>query len=136
SNAIPININYKNDITNLSQNQLCLDFYNRLLVSTNIIKFTNKSIDTKAKTRNDVPSAIWDNVKQGIDYSSFINDVTNIICDNYTVEYMTAAIAEYVNRPYIKISSGKVKKEMYDSANNFTPVLEQQIQQILSDNGY
>ena len=40
--------------------------------------------------------------------------MTNIICDNNTVEYMTAAIAEYVNRPYIKISSGKVKKEMYE----------------------
>lgn len=134
-NSIPINA-YEVSANEFSQNQLCIDFYNRILISTNIKKFTNLAIDAKAKERIEVPASVWVNVKENINYSSFDNEVINIICVNYTEEYMTAAIAENANRTYIKIASWKVKKEMSEAANTFKPILEQQINQILSDNGY
>ena len=120
----------------LEQTSLAEQVYNRLVVSTRIVKFTNTYIDTKQQQKSHVPDNIWVKIKNSIDYDTFRGGAIQVLNDNLSNDQMQALINDFINKPFIPIPNLKIKKELYDLMPNFKVAIDQKISQILSDNGY
>lgn len=118
------------------QNDLAEQVYNRLVISSRIIEYTNKYIDSKRSEHPSVPNNTWELVKNSINYNNFKNNVLQILNNNLTSSQMQRLIDEFSQRPSIPIPTLKIKKEMYDLMPNFQTVVNSKISQVLSNNGF
>ncbi|CAI2768198.1 hypothetical protein [Flavobacterium collinsii] len=111
-------------------------YYNRLEVSTRLPYFANKFIDRKAKQRAEVPFAIWQTIKNTIDYSLFKNAVIQLLNNNFTTAQMQVTVNEYQAKPYIPIVHLKLRNELQLASQDFDAVLLNHINTVLIANGY
>ncbi|MET0944349.1 MAG: hypothetical protein ABWY22_02970 [Flavobacterium sp.] len=112
-------------------------YYNRLEVSARLPYFTNKFIDRKAKQRPEVPPAVWQTIKNTVDYSSFKNAAIQLLNNNFTTTQMQEKINEYEAKPYIPIVNLKLRNELQLASKDFdTTVLLNHINTVLIANGY
>jgi hypothetical protein len=118
------------------QQSLAEQVYNRLVISTRIVEYSNGYIDSIKITKPNVPNNIWDVVKQRIDYNSFKISVVQILNNNLTSQEMQTLIDEFSELPLIPIPTIKIKKEMHDLMPSFEVKLNEVITQVLSENGY
>ncbi|MFS4457311.1 hypothetical protein [Maribacter sp. 2304DJ31-5] len=120
---------------NIEQISLAEQVYSRLVVSTRIVKFTNKYIDSQKQEKPHVPDNIWVQIKNSIDYNIFKNGAIEVLNNNLSNQQMQNLINDFSDKPSIPISN-LIKKELYDLMPNFQGTIDQKISQILSDNGY
>lgn len=111
-------------------------YYNRLEVSTRLPHFTNKYIDNKAKERPEVPAAVWQTIKNNIDYISFKILAIHVLNNNFTSTQMQQTITKYQDKPYIPILSLKLREELLFAAQEFNIEVLNQINTILVVNGH
>ena len=129
-NSMSINTEIKN------QNSLAEQIYTRLVISSRIIEYTDKYIDSKKAQRSNIPDSIWQEVKNSIDYNVFKSKAIQILNNNLTSSQMQRIINESSNRPSIPIPTLKIKKEMYDLMPNFQKNIDSTINQVLKNKGY
>lgn len=126
-----------NEITAQTNHTICKDFYQRLLVSKNMVKFTNQYIDSKAKERMNVPAYLWETVKQSINYSIYENTATDIICNRYSTHDLQKILSENTDREYIKLASLPLHEELYNAIKDFQfKVVDKRIDLVLIQAGY
>lgn len=118
------------------QSNLAEQIYNKLVVSTRIVRFTNQYIDSKKTENPNIPDNVWIKVKDGIDYSFFKNGAIQILNNNLTSSQMQEILNDFANESSIPIPGTKIKKELYDLSKVFEPKIEQKIHDILSSNGF
>ena len=111
-------------------------YYNRLEVSTRLPYFTNKIIDNIAKQRPEVPATVWQTIKNNLDYTSFKNSAIQVLNNNFTSTQMQQTITEHQNKPYIPILHLKLRNELQLASKEFDINLINQINAILSQNGF
>jgi hypothetical protein len=111
-------------------------YYNRLEVSTRLPYFTNRIIDNIAKQRPEVPAAVWQTIKNNIDYTSFKNSAIQVLNNNFTSTQMQQTITECQNKPYIPILHLKLRNELQLASKEFDVILINKINAILSQNGF
>lgn len=119
----------------IEQTSLAEQVYNRLVVSTRIVKFTNSYIDSKQQEKPHVPDNIWVQIKNDIDYNLFKNGAIQVLNNNFSNGQMQTLINDFADKPSIPIPN-LIKKELYDLMPSFQTATDQKISQILSDNGY
>ncbi|MGS2765305.1 hypothetical protein [Sinomicrobium sp. M5D2P9] len=123
------------DVIMEQQTSLAEQIYNRLVVSTRIVKFTNRYIDSQKQEKPHVPDNIWTQIKNSINYSIFKNGAIEVLNNNLSNQQMQNLINDFSDKPSIPIPN-LIKKELYDLMPNFQDTIDQKISQILSDNGY
>ncbi|QLC64778.1 hypothetical protein LPB248_00325 [Flavobacterium sp. LPB0248] len=111
-------------------------YYSRLEVSTRLPYFAGKFIDRKAKQRTEVPPAIWQTIKNSVDYTPFKNAAIQLLNNNFTTAQMQETINEYQAKPYIPIVSLKLRNELQLASQDFDTVLLNHINTVLIANGY
>ena len=110
--------------------------YDRMVVSTRIIRFTDKYIDSKRVQKPNIPDSIWQSIKNAIDYSFFRAGAIQILNNNFTNQELIRLISEFRDKPLIPIPNLKVKKELFDLGDNFQAIIDSKILEILTANGY
>ena len=134
SRPLEIDNNFKTIIQ--TQPTVAEIYYNRLEVSTRLPYFTNRIIDNLAKQRPEVPAAVWQTIKNNIDYSHYKILAIQVLNNNFTNAQMQQTITECQNKPYIPILHLKLREELQLAALEFDIVVLAQINTILVANGY
>lgn len=109
--------------------------YNKLVVSQRLPKHANLYLDRIAKTRREVPTHIWTNIKQSLDYSKFKKAVIKILNDNYTDVELRGMLfnPEYTKNIPLTLD---LRNKIQLAAEAFSPDLVNQTNSILVSNGY
>lgn len=116
---------------------LAEQYYDRLEVKTNFPKILNKFLDRKALVRTEVPTSIWQNIKDSIDYESFKSEVVAIVPNFYSDTEIQSILNEYSNRPNVPITKVDFRRDLAQKVQSFTDVnFTNTVNSILSDNGY
>lgn len=110
--------------------------YNRLVISTRIVKFTNRYVDSKQEESPEVPSSVWTEIKNSIDYDIFKKDAIQVLNNNLTISQMKEFINEFEENPFIPIPSLKIKQELYELMPKFYKNVDNTISQVLQNNGF
>lgn len=111
-------------------------FYNRLVVSSRIVKFTNKYIDSKKKENPQVSESVWQEIKNKIDYSFFEKGAVEVLRTNLSEAQMQKLLKDFEHKPYVPIPSLKIKKELYELTQTFSPTIEKVISSVIAESGY
>jgi hypothetical protein len=112
-------------------------FYNKLELKENMPLLTNKHIDKRALKRPSVPSNLWTEIKNNVDYESFKQDVIAIIPNFYTDSELQELIDLHIDKPHIPITKVAFKREVADLITNFGEAkLLPQINTMLTANGF
>ncbi len=110
--------------------------YNRMVISSRIVEFTEAYINSKKANKPNVPNSIWETVKNNIDYTNFKNKVIVILNNNLSEAGMQRMLSEFSQTPLIPIPTINIKKEISDLMPVFYGDVDTKISQILSNNGY
>lgn len=130
---------YKKESISLlnQQTSLAEQYYDRLEVKTNLPKMLNKYLDRKALLRTEVPSSLWLNIKDSIDYESFKTQIVDIIPNFYSDSELQVLLNTNSDRPKVPITKLDFRQELARKSQNFidTEFLST-VNTMLSSNGY
>ena len=120
-----------------AQNSLAETVYSRLEMNNNLPRFVKKYIDKLAINRPEVPSSVWNDIKNTISYSSVKNKAIEAMNNNYSSSELQALINDYEDYIIIPITKLSFRNELMLIVDDFSKgSLINQIHQKLTSNGY
>lgn len=118
-----------------TRSNLAEQVYNKLVVSQRISKISNLYLDRISRKRTEVPTNIWNNIKQNLDYSDFKKAVIQILWDNYTDPELLAMLIDPANARNIPLTLD-IRNKIQLEAEEFSQDLVNQTNAILVANGF
>ncbi|WP_028872852.1 hypothetical protein [Psychroserpens burtonensis] len=131
--------NNYNDNNLIATTQISLEdqVYDKLEVKTNLPKMLNKFLDRKALIRTDVPSTLWEEIKNNIDYGGFKTQIVDIIPDFYSDSELQALLNTHSDSPKVPITKMNFRQVLAQKSQNFIDVqFINTVNSILSENGF
>lgn len=110
--------------------------YNKLEVCSRLPYFTNRFIDRKSVNRPDIPSSIWQTIKDELDYTYFKELIIGILNNNFSNVEMQQMISDYIDKDYIPILHMKFRNEIQLALQNSNDRITNQINSQLISAGY
>ncbi len=116
---------------------LAEQYYDKLELNVNLPKMLNRHLDRKALIRTEVPSELWQEIKESIDYVYFKAQIVPIIPNYYTDSELQTILDTHVNRPHIPITKIDFRRGLWQKMDSFININAMNtINTMLSENGY
>lgn len=119
------------------QPSLAEQYYDRLEIKANFPNMLNKYLDRKALVRTEVPTSLWQTIKNSIDYEPFRTEVLAIIPNFYSDAEIQSILNEHSNRPNVPITKYSFRQQLAEKSQNFIETnFLNTVNTILTNNGY
>lgn len=89
------------------------------------------------KDKPNVPEVAWNDIRRGVDYSSYIDRVEQIFNDNYSHEEIQGLIVEAKANPEkLPLFKKTVQEQLYEAGKQFGARYAEYLKKALAQKGY